>query len=356
MQTSGLASNRSLPSVVKCALDTAKNYAFIEFRTIDEAASVLTYLNGLHTGSTQLKIGRPKNYIPPPTGTIVAPPMPAGLGSLLPGAGTPGLLLSQGVGGAPPPSLFLPMPPPIELPATCVVMVSNFPIGLDEEQMRELVTTFGPLNAFNCISNAAGASTKTAVFEYTTVTAADDAVTGLPLLALGSGRLSVQRVPVATARLLLTRNSSSSSAAAASSSAPPMPDESELLGQVEPSAVLRLSNLTTAEDLLEDDLFSDLHDDIQDLCNKTGCVRSIVVPRGSAFSGNVLGQVYVQFANTDGAAKTKAAVHNKCFLEGRPAKAFFFPEELFVAKEYSLPIGYIEAARQKKMDESRDLD
>src|SRR5688572_16347306 len=50
-------------TVVDCQINHEKNFAFIEFRTPDEATNAMK-LDGVALGDNKLKIRRPNNYVP----------------------------------------------------------------------------------------------------------------------------------------------------------------------------------------------------------------------------------------------------------------------------------------------------
>ena len=96
------------------------------------------------------------------------------------------------------------------------------------------------------------------MLEYVDKNLTDEAVKGLNGLQLGGSKLSVQRVPAQMAAMLLVPPTPSSAPAGvtapAGNSAPP-PDP--LLNHP-PSCVLRLSNMTSMDDLLNDDAYDEL--------------------------------------------------------------------------------------------------
>ena len=136
-------------SVVSCWVSGDGHYGFAELRTVEECNAALAYLNGVQIGLNLIKVGRPKGYMGP-----------TGVPLMVPGVMPPGGLL----GGMMNPltgMMGLPVPPnpmmasmgmgmgmgmlggrPMESHSN-VVMVSNLPMGIKDEEVRELVSPFG---------------------------------------------------------------------------------------------------------------------------------------------------------------------------------------------------------------------
>merc|ERR1719367_1227 len=152
-------------------------FAFVEFRTAEEAANGLR-LNGVELLGCQLKVGRPKGYTGPES---------AGAGALaLPGIGSGQLALPGiGSGGAPslgemmaqhgairPGQLALPGLPGQPGQAAMVSAIDhrlclvNIPTFVTEDRIRELLITFGQLKFFALQKDEEGKSVGVAFFEY----------------------------------------------------------------------------------------------------------------------------------------------------------------------------------------------
>lgn len=179
-------------SVVTCWVSGDGHYGFAELRTIEECNAALAYLNGVQIGINLIKVGRPKGYtgggpvpIPlgiapsnmlggmmnPVTGMMNLPvppnPMMVGMG-MRAGGGVGGM----GAVGTPQLNLY-----------TNVVMISNMPLGITDDQVKELVSPFGIIKAFNSIKTSNG-TTQSAVFEYEESAAAVGAIQGLEKLEI----------------------------------------------------------------------------------------------------------------------------------------------------------------------------
>lgn len=167
-------------TVVTAWVSPDGHYAFVEVRTIEEANAALTYLNGIQVGAYSLKIGRPKGYAGGNIAAITAPMMTLGglsanpLTGLLPGGAVGGLGssnpllagLNSGVSSTVGGMGMTGLPSSLSTETLSnVIMVTNLPALISEEQIRELFVAFGELKAFNIIKTASG-QTQSAVFEY----------------------------------------------------------------------------------------------------------------------------------------------------------------------------------------------
>lgn len=369
-----LSKDPTLNTVVTAWVSPDGHFAFMELRTIEEATAALTYLNGIQVGAFNLKIGRPKGYNGSAAVSSVAVPMQgttgmsvghnpllaamSSLGGLAGGAGL-------GLGGSNP--LMMGLNSTLGLGAGAggeglshTIMVTNLPALISVDQIRELFTPFGELKAFNVIKAASG-QTQSAVFEYTNQALTDGVVGGMNNLDIADHKISVQRIPASSAALLMQPTAVSVPAAAATPTAtavaaagpavaalvtPPAssPAAPDALEAYPPSTVVRMSNMTTDEDLRDDDLFDELTEDVAGECNSHGVVKSIVIPRtASGPHDTSVGKIFVHFTDIAGATRSRQAVAGRRF-NGRVVEAYFYPEELFVKKIYNLPENYSAAA------------
>mmetsp|Transcript_11677 Transcript_11677/g.18710 ORF Transcript_11677/g.18710 Transcript_11677/m.18710 type:complete len:419 (-) Transcript_11677:254-1510(-) len=116
----------------------------------------------------------------------------------------------------------------------------------------------------------------------------------------------------------------------------------------EASPILVLLNMINPHDLVEDDEYQEIRNEIGDECNKFGHLVDVVIPRagGQDFDddednsededeGGVpgLGKVFLQYATKEDAARARATLHGRRFSENL-VEARFFPEDRFLAKDY----------------------
>jgi splicing factor U2AF subunit len=205
-------------------------------------------------------------------------------------------------------------------------MVTNIPLGITEEQIHELVSTFGEVKAFNLIKTAN--TSQSAVLDYADKKVTDDAIAGLNKLEIADYRLAVQRVPAESAAILLQPLTSRPSAGNLPSKDP--------LDNYPPSRILRLSNMTVEEDLMDDELYSELKEDILEECSKYGELLSIEIPRLARYGGSLImeaavGYIFLQYASVQGAEAAQKAVAGRSF-NGKIVKTCFYPEDLYTKK------------------------
>lgn len=367
-----LSKDPTLNTVVTAWVSPDGHFAFMELRTIEEATAALTYLNGIQVGAFNLKIGRPKGYNGSAAVSSVAVPMQGTTGlvtgghnpllAAMSGLGGLGGGVGLGLGGNNP--LMMGLSSTLGVGAvgdalSHTIMVTNLPALISVDQIRELFTPFGELKAFNVIKAASG-QTQSAVFEYVNQALTDGVVGGMNNLDIADHKISVQRIPASSAALLLQPTAVSVPAAATAptstavaaagtaqvaalgtppTSSPSVPDALE---SYPPSTVVRMSNMTTDEDLRDDDLFDELTEDVAGECNSHGVVKSIVIPRGPATGpqDTSVGKIFVHFTDIAGATRSRQAVAGRRF-NGRVVEAYFYPEELFVKKVYNLPENYL---------------
>jgi hypothetical protein len=221
-------------------------FAFVEFRTAEEAANGLK-LNGVELLGCQLKVGRPKGYTEGAAGQ------------------NPGLLaLPGGAAGGNPAQLALGGAPGQGGAAVSAIdhrlCLINIPTFVSEERIRELLITFGQLKFFALQKDENQKSVGVAFFEYNDMMTQQQARAALEGLELGAKKLSVKRPTEVIEMGLVSR-------------------EQKLGRRVVASKVLYLKNIVTADDLRDDASYTDICADIRLEAEKFGPVVSLEVPR-----------------------------------------------------------------------------
>ena len=152
--------------VIACQVNLDKNFAFVEFRSVDEATQAMAF-DGIQFQGQSLKIRRPRDYQPLP-GMAETPSV------VVPG------VVSTVVQDTP-----------------HKIFIGGLPNYLNDDQIRELLTSFGPLKAFNLVKDSAtGLSKGYAFCEYVDPNIIDQACAGLNGMQLGDKKLIVQRASV----------------------------------------------------------------------------------------------------------------------------------------------------------------
>ncbi|KAK7030721.1 hypothetical protein R3P38DRAFT_2930144 [Favolaschia claudopus] len=218
-----------------------KNYAFVEFRSAEDATAAMAF-DGIIFINGPLKIRRPKDY--------------------------GGMDLSGGSG-------LVPGIVSTNVPDTInKVFVGGLPAYLNEEQVMELLKSFGELKAFNLVrENGNGISKGFAFFEYVDTEVTDVAIQSLNGMELGDKFLVVQRASVG----------------AKSGIIPNLPYDQfpEIPRPIMPAGdssssdarILLMLNMVTPEDLMQDDDYGDLYDDVKEECQNFGQVEDLRIPR-----------------------------------------------------------------------------
>jgi len=218
-------------------------FAFVEFRTAEEAANGLR-LNGVELLGCQLKIGRPKGYQDGQAG------------------GAPGMLALGGAPGAAPGPGGGATVSAIDH-RLCLI---NIPSFVSEERIRELLITFGQLKFFALQKDQYQKSVGVAFFEYNDMMTQQQARAALEGLELGSKKLSVKRPEEVIKMGLVSR-------------------EQKLGNRVVASKVLFLKNIVSPDDLKSDASYADICADIRLEAEKFGPVVSLEVPRSRGGHG-----------------------------------------------------------------------
>ncbi|KAJ7583286.1 hypothetical protein C8J56DRAFT_953563 [Mycena floridula] len=274
-----------------------KNYAFVEFRSAEDATSAMAF-DGIIFINGPLKIRRPKDYggqeIP-----MSSEPVPGVVSTNVPDS-----INKVFVGGLPP--------------------------WMNEAQVQELLTSFGPLRAFNLVKESGANQSKGfAFFEYMDPSVTDVAIQSLNGMELAEKFLVVQRASVG----------------AKGEGIPGMPEMyqqyPEIPRPIMPAGenntaearILLMLNMVTPEDLVDDQEFGDLYEDIMEECSSFGKVEDLRIPRpvkkdkskwapGEGIIGQDavrmdeaagVGRVYVKYAEADRAQVALKSLAGRSF-------------------------------------------
>lgn len=275
---------------ISAQVNAEKGYAFVEFRSIEEATKAMSF-DGIVFQGQSLKIRRPKDYV----GPDVHPPS---------GVHVPGVISTNVPDG--PNKIY----------------VGGLPTYLNEEQVVELLTSFGELRSFNLVREAGmnGVSKGFAFCEYVDAGLTELACQGLNDMELGDRRLIVQKA----------------STGGAVKPFEAVPSSIISAGGGEPTTAMTLLNMVTPEELMDDEEYAEIVEDIRLECGKYGQVMDVRVPRPQASSKGAaaqtwkqtrdgesieekaveregVGRVYVRFGNVDECRKALEATAGRSF-------------------------------------------
>ncbi|CAO1408973.1 unnamed protein product [Diamesa serratosioi] len=316
MHLSGLAQAAGNP-VLACQINLDKNFAFLEFRSIDETTQAMAF-DGINFKGQSLKIRRPHDYQPMPGMTDTA-------AITVPGNFVLGVI-----------STVVPDSPH-------KIFIGGLPNYLNEDQVKELLLSFGQLKAFNLVKDAAtGLSKGYAFAEYVEYAITDQAIAGLNGMQLGDKKLIVQRASVGA------KNATVGQAAPVQIQVPGM----SMVGTSGPAQeVLCLLNMVTPDELKDEEEYEDILEDIKEECNKYGVVRSIEIPRPieGNFSKYILtndstklncyyfcltgvdvpgcGKVFVEFNSVIDCQQAQQALTGRKFSDRVVVTSYFDPEK-----------------------------
>jgi len=284
-------------SVVGVYLNPERRYAFIQFRNPDEATQALD-LDGINFRGQRLRLGSATHAGAGPSA------IPRHNVSVRP-------LDVQSLGIV---STQVPDGP-------YKIYIGGLPFALTEVQVKELLSTYGALKGFYLFRDmATNLSRGYAFAEYRDHSVTKAAISGLNGLQVGDKRIIVK-----------IHNSE------VGQRPDPMAVVSDLgLGRknvIAPSEVVCFLQMVTESDLIDDNEYQGICEDVTEEASKFGQVVDIVVPRpaaGKRVPG--VGKVFVQMGTIDECKKVKNALEGRQFL-GRTVLATFFNLEKFKMRQ-----------------------
>jgi len=315
--------------IVSSQINAEKSFAFIEFRSAEDATSGLMF-DGITLQGHALKIRRPRDY-QAPSDTPPAPAIPI-IPAVYPDPYLPGIV-STNVADTP-----------------NKIFVGGLPTNLTEEQVKELVSSYGQLKAFNLVKDTiTGFSKGYAFFEYLDESVTDRACVSLNGMKLGEKTLLVQRAvvgaknlpvqmapnvvrpltnPIATNLLTLTIPIQTIFNSLTAGS-----------GTLDPTRVLLLLNCVSAEDLLTDNDYYEILEDITEEASKFGKVVSVFIPRPSPDPMTItqgVGKVFIEYVTADHSQTAQQSLAGRKFNK-RTVITTYYPEDLYTQGKYEGP-------------------
>ncbi|KAL1303668.1 hypothetical protein AAFC00_007022 [Neodothiora populina] len=298
LQLNGLNVTKATDPCLSAMINAERTFALLEFKAAEDATTALA-LDGISVDSEStngdangkpagLSIRRPKDYIVP--------------------AVTDESEQTDGVVSE-------------NVPDTQnKVRMTNIPVYIEDEQVKELLQTFGQLKSCIVVKDtSSGQSRGIAFFEYVDPSVTDSAVTGLNGIELGDGNLIAARAAVGVQQVSgeMSVNAMSMLAGAQST-------------DVEQGRVLCLLNMVTPEELYDNDEYEEIMEDVKEECEKYGSVLDTKIPRptGGSRQSNGVGKIYVKYDTPEAAQKALQALAGRKFAD-RTVVVTFFGEEYF---------------------------
>ncbi|KAI9860657.1 MAG: hypothetical protein M1824_002948 [Vezdaea acicularis] len=199
------------------------------------------------------------------------------------------------------------------------VSVTNIPPYLSDEQVMELLVAFGELKAFVLVKDRSTDESRGIAFcEYTDPAYTDIAVEGLNDMDIGDRKLRVKRASIGNQQasgLEMSVNAMSMLAGTTSQ-------------DLDEGRVLQLLNMVTAEELIDQDDYDEICEDVKEECQRYGPVLDMKVPRptGASRQAAGVGKIFVRFDTPESAGKALRALAGRKFAD-RTVVTTFFSEE-----------------------------
>eukprot|EP00729_Bicosta_minor_P006164 gene6164-13264_t len=349
--------------IISCQVNAEKSFAFLEFRSVDECTACISFdgaeITALATGAkTAIRLRRPKDYVPLPG---QAPPQQHKVERP---AHVPGVV-----------SMHVPDGPN-------KIFVGGLPTGDEElgaEQVKEILGQFGELRAFHLVMDKMTNKSKGFCFcEFVDTEVTEVCIQTLNGMDIGGKAWQVQRSNKGGTKMGLPPGGMGMMGGMPGMMRPPgfappgmMPPPGMPPGMMPPhgmgpppgmppgmmmggpdrrggavnihnvvsTPVLIMLNMLSREDLMNDEEYEDVMDDIRMECVKAGEVNSVKIPRpsadGSATPG--MGKVFVEFADIPAAEAAQANLSGRKFGD-KTVVTSFLDLEKYRAEDLGPPL------------------
>ncbi|XP_043688688.1 splicing factor U2af large subunit B-like isoform X3 [Telopea speciosissima] len=305
-------------AVVNVYINHEKKFAFVEMRTVEEASNAMA-LDGIIFEGVSVRVRRPTDYNPS-LAAALGPSHPSPNLNLAAVGLTPGA-----IGGAEGPDR---------------IFVGGLPYYFTEAQIRELLESFGPLRGFDLVKDRDTGNSKGYGFcVYQDPASTDVACAALNGLKMGDKTLTVRRatasmqakpdqeIILAQAQQQLAMHKIALQVGGVNISevamAPRGPMET-------PTKVVCLTEVVLADELRDDEEYEEILEDMREEGGKFGSLVNVLIPRPnpSGIPTPGIGKVFLEYVDTAGSAKAKAALNGRKF-GGRTVVAIYYPEEKY---------------------------
>ncbi|KAF2403824.1 hypothetical protein EJ06DRAFT_546942 [Trichodelitschia bisporula] len=200
------------------------------------------------------------------------------------------------------------------------ICVSHIPLYLTDNQVTELLVAFGELKAFVLVKDQSSEQSRGIAFcEYADPAVTEIAVEGLNGMELGDDHLQVKRASIGVQQAAGLEMSVNAMSMLAGTTAT----------DLEQGRVIQLMNMVTAEELMDNDEYEEICDDVKTECEKFGPVLEVKIPRPSGARTNPgVGKIYVKFAAPESAQKAMRGLAGRKFAD-RTVVVSYYGEEYF---------------------------
>lgn len=316
-------------------------YCFVEFRTIADATICLK-LDGISFNGYQLKVGRPNDYIIVPKGQDMSTPQALASGSVV--------------------SQLAKLAPETKVYAT------DLPATMTEAELRRMCEAHGSLRSVVLLKDlSTGQSLDCGVIDFEEATCADAAIKALNGQAVGDKTVKFTKgplIPTAVTQAMGPAGQLPPPQQLPQLQRPPVTKMSSVVtelptsmthrvftnaiigAQVQaarreggtPSQIVQLLNCVYPEDLIKDEDYQSILEDIKNEASTFGTILNVVIPRPPAdlsFEPGV-GKVFIHFADITAARKAQAEMNGRRFEERRVICAAFYPLDGFLKEVYTI--------------------
>jgi len=227
--------------------------------------------------------------------------------------------------------------------------IGGIPLYLKEDDIRKICEAFGFLKFFNCVKDHEGNHKGYCFIEYLDPKATEKALKGLEGLEIGDKKLRVQRATALNNTPKIPAAQSVASGAkptnAGGSFLMGFPNISDLnvqsmlntpISSKTPSRVIQILNVCTPEDLLEDDFYNDLMEDMKEETSKFGNTEEVNIPRPDLTTGIIgpsVGKVFVKYVSLISAKQARHRLAGRSYNK-RTIVTAFYPEDKYDSQEY----------------------
>ncbi|KAI9372934.1 hypothetical protein BJX61DRAFT_505149 [Aspergillus egyptiacus] len=294
LQLNGLNVIQGVDPCISAQLSDDRTYALLEFKSPNDATVALAFdgitmeehgaADGAENGAPKgLEVRRPKDYIVPNIADQEA---------------------EEGTLGK-------------EVPdSPNKICVSNIPQYIPEEPVTMLLKSFGELKSFVLVKDSSTEESRGIAFcEYADPATTTIAVQGLNGMELGDRHLKVVRASIGitqAAGLDMGVNAMSMFAKTTSQ-------------DLESTRVLQLLNMVTAEELMDNEDYEEICDDVQEECSKFGRVLELKIPRPSGGSRQSpgVGKIFVKFETVEATTAALKSLAGRKFSDRTVVTTYF---------------------------------
>jgi len=243
------------------------------------------------------------------------------------------------------------------------IFIGGLPAYLNEDQVKELLSSFGQLKTFNLVKEtASGQSKGYAFFEYADTDVTDKACAGLNGMKLGEKNIVVQRATLGSKQNLSVSNPYTSSLLQNPTAlnflnlGMPIAAACALLGITiseagPPTRIVQLGNMISPEDVEFDEDYPEIEEEVSKEASKYGTVLSVWIPRYNKEEQPLpqdenledrprrfkmswgFGRVFVEYKRKEDAKRAQESFAGRKFCN-RQIVSGFFSEERYAMKNF----------------------